>query len=53
MVCHDSNYVNLYLIIVQLCVKSRVGYQPQEAGTTGERFIFLENKAQPMDLSLL
>ena len=29
MVCHDSNYLNLYLIIVQLCVKSRVGYNPE------------------------
>ena len=36
LVCHDSNYVNIYLINVKLCVKSQVG-RP-EAGITGQRF---------------
>ena len=30
MVCLDSNYLNLYFINVQLCVKSQVSYHPQE-----------------------
>ena len=38
LVCHDSNYVDIYLINVQLCVKSR------EAGITGQRFSFLKLK---------
>ena len=39
MVFDDSDYENLYLIIVQLCVKSQVGYQPREAGITVQRLV--------------
>ena len=39
MVCHDPNCRNIY-IFVQMCVKSRVGNLPQEAGTIGHKFSF-------------
>ena len=29
-----------YTLIVQMCVKSRVGYLPREAGTIGHKFSF-------------
>ena len=29
-----------YTLIVQMCVKSRVGYLPREAGTIGQNFSF-------------
>ena len=29
-----------YKLIVQMCVKSRVGYLPREAGTIGHKFGF-------------
>ena len=29
-----------YTLIVQMCVKSRVGYLPREAGTIGRKFSF-------------
>ena len=29
-----------YTIVVQMCVKSRVGYLPREAGTIGHKFSF-------------
>ena len=32
--------VGTYTLIVQLCVKSRVGYLPREAGTNGYKFSF-------------
>ena len=32
--------VGTYTLIVQTCVKSRVGYLPREAGTIGHRFSF-------------
>ena len=32
--------VGTYTLIVQMCVKSRVGYLPQEAGTIGHKFSF-------------
>ena len=32
--------VGIYTLIVQMCVKSRVGYLPQEAGTIGQKFSF-------------
>ena len=32
--------VETYTIIVQMCVKSRVGYLPREAGTIGQKFSF-------------
>ena len=32
--------VGTYTLIVQMCVKSRVGYLPREAGTIGHKFIF-------------
>ena len=30
----------IYTLIVQMCVKSRVGYLPREAGTIGQIFSF-------------
>ena len=30
----------IYTLIVQMCVKLRVGYLPREAGTIGQRFSF-------------
>ena len=30
----------MYILIVQMCVKSRVGYLPREAGTIGQIFSF-------------
>jgi hypothetical protein len=32
--------VGIYTLIVQICVKSQVGYLPQEAGTIGHKFSF-------------
>ena len=32
--------VGTYAIIVQMCVKSRVGYLPREAGTNWHKFTF-------------
>ena len=32
--------VGTYTLIVQMCVKSRVGYIPREAGTIGHKFSF-------------
>ena len=32
--------VGTYTLILQMCVKSRVGYLPQEAGTIGHKFSF-------------
>ena len=32
--------VGTYELIVQMCVKLRVGYLPREAGTIGYKFIF-------------
>ena len=32
--------VGTYTLIVQMCVKSRVGYLPREAGTIGHKFSF-------------
>ena len=29
LVCYDSNYLDIYLINVQLCVKSQVGWHPE------------------------
>ena len=29
-----------FTLIVQMCVKSRVGYLPREAGTIGHKFSF-------------
>ena len=37
MVYHDPNCGNIY-IIVQMCVKSRVGYLPRKAGTIEHKF---------------
>ena len=31
-------------LIVQMCVKSQVGYQPREAGTIEQIFSFLKTK---------
>ena len=39
MVCHDPN-LRTYTLIVQMCVESRVGYLPREAGTIGHKFSF-------------
>ena len=33
-----------YTLIVQMCVKSRVGYLPREAGTIGHKFSFKKTK---------
>ena len=35
-----SPTVGAYTLIVQMCVKSRVGYLPREAGTIGHKFSF-------------
>ena len=35
-----SPTVGTYTLIVQMCVKSRVGYLPREAGTIGHKFSF-------------
>jgi hypothetical protein len=35
-----SPTVGPYTLIVQMCVKSRVGYLPREAGTIGHEFSF-------------
>ena len=35
-----SPTVGTYTLIVQMCVKSRVGYLPQEAGIIGHEFSF-------------
>ena len=32
--------VGTYTLIVQMCVKSRMGYLPREAGTIGHKFSF-------------
>ena len=32
--------VGTYTLIIQMCVKSRVGYLPREAGTIGHKFSF-------------
>ena len=32
--------VGTYALIIQMCVKSRVGYFPREAGTIGHKFSF-------------
>ena len=32
--------VGTYTLIVQMCVKSRVGYLPREVGTIGHKFSF-------------
>ena len=32
--------VETYTLIVQMCVKSQVGYLPREAGTIGHKFSF-------------
>ena len=32
--------VGTYTLTVQICVKSRVGYVPREAGTIGDNFCF-------------
>ena len=32
--------VGAYILIVQMCVKLRVGYLPREAGTIGHKFSF-------------
>ena len=32
--------VGTYTLIVQMCVKSRVGYLPREAGTIGHEFSY-------------
>ena len=32
--------VGTHTLIVQMCVKSRVGYLPREAGTIGNKFSF-------------
>ena len=36
--------VGTYTLIVQMCVKSRVGFLPREAGTIGHEFSFTETK---------
>jgi hypothetical protein len=35
-----TSTVGTYTSIVQMCVKSRVGYLPREAGTIGHEFSF-------------
>ena len=37
-----------YTLIVQMCVKSRVGYLPREAGTIGQIFSFLKSEFRPV-----
>ena len=39
--------VGTYTLIVQMCVKSRVGYLPQEAGTIGYKFSFKKTELIP------
>ena len=41
VVCPDPNCGNL---IVQMCVKSQVGYLPREAGTIGHKFSFMKTE---------
>ena len=36
--------VGTYTLVVQMCVKSRVGYLPREAGTIGHKFSFKKTK---------
>ena len=36
--------VGTYTLIVQMCVKSRVGYLPREAGTIGHKFSFKKSE---------
>ena len=36
--------VGSYTIIVQMCVTSRVGYFPREAGTIGDKFSIKKTK---------
>ena len=36
--------VGIYTLIVQMCVKSREGYLPWEAGTTGHKFSFRKSE---------
>ena len=44
MVCHGFNFENVCQIVVQLCLMLRVGFQPQETGTAGQRFGFLKTQ---------
>ena len=37
-----------YTLIVQMCVKSRVGFLPREAGTIGQIFSFSKTKFRPV-----
>ena len=36
--------VGTYTLIIQMCVKSRVGYIPREAGTIGHKFCFMKTE---------
>ena len=37
-----------YTLIVQMCVKSRVGFLPREAGTIGQMFSFWKTEFRPV-----
>ena len=40
--------VGTYTLIVQMCVKSRVGYLPREAGTIGHKFSFKKTELKQL-----
>ena len=53
LVCHDSNYVHIDFVNVQLCVKSQVSWHPKRPAYMNRDLVFFENLTQHIFLSLL